>query len=153
MARLWPVLVATLSLAAAAQAATVAVIAVNEPWLRPAGRHAATDAYFELQTSEPLTLVGARSPEAQSVSLRGPQPVARIPLPPRQGVRFAPDGPRLRLEGLAHALKPGDRVPLVLVFEDPAGARREIPVDAEVRYHSPTDDERRAHGHAHGAAH
>jgi copper(I)-binding protein len=141
-----------LAFAAAADAATVAVIAVNEPWLRPAGRRAATEAYFELRTSQPLTLVGARSPVAQSVSLRGPQPVARIPLPPGQGMRFAPDGPRLRLEGLAHALKVGDRVPLVLVFEDPAGAPREIPVDAEVRHHSPTDDERHAHGAAHGAA-
>jgi VCBS repeat-containing protein len=48
---------------------------------------------------------------------------------------------------LTRALKLGDRVPLMLTIESGDGSRQEIPIDAEVRRHSPIDDH--LHGHAH----
>jgi VCBS repeat-containing protein len=42
-------------------------------------------------------------------------------------------------------LKPGDRFPLTLQIQTADGTRQDIAVDAEVRFESPLDAERRAH--------
>lgn len=139
--------------AAAAPAATVPVVAVGEPWVRPGVARASTEAYLELSTSEPMTLVGARSPAAAAVAIRAAgaptRTIAMLPLPAGAKVRLAPGAHRLALAGLLRPLALGERVSITLLLEAPDGSRREIPVDAEVRRRSPTDDERRAHGRAH----
>ncbi len=66
---------------------------------------------------------------------------------PRVLTQSGPGADRIVLTGLAHALKPGERVPITLQIETAAGAREEITVDAEVRTESPFEAERRAHRH------
>lgn len=130
-----------------------AVITISEPWVRPGVARQGTEAYFEIASSEPLTLVGARSPAAATVLIRGPGSAVRVQaklvLPPGSGIRLAPGANRLALGGLQRTLKLGERVPIVLLLEASDGSRRELPVDAEVRRNAPIDDERRAHGRGH----
>ncbi|HEX9277971.1 MAG TPA: copper chaperone PCu(A)C [Casimicrobiaceae bacterium] len=72
---------------------------------------------------------------------------AALALPTGATVVLRPGADRIVLTGLAHALKPGERVPITLQIETAAGAREEITVDAEVRTESPFEAERRAHRH------
>jgi len=147
-------LLATLTPGAAA-----ALFVVNEPWVRPAAARGSTDAYMVLRSSEATTLVGIRCELASGVTLEEPdsvhrgkfRAVARVPLPAGETVRLAPGRVHGHLASIKRALKPGERVAFVLTLEAADGTRQEIPVDAEVRYRSPTDDEMHAHGHA--AAH
>jgi copper(I)-binding protein len=138
---------------AGSHARAAGVITVNEPWVRPGVVRQRTEVYFVLTSSEPLTLVGARTAAAATVTIRGPGATGRVlpklVLVSGSAVRLAPGANRLELGGLQRSLKMGDRVSIVLVLESADGSRREIPVDAEVRRHSPNDDERHAHGHAH----
>jgi hypothetical protein len=62
-------------------------------------------------------------------------------------VHLAPNGYRLVLEHTTRSIKRGERVLLTLVIEASDGSRQEIPVDAEARFNSPLDEERRAHSH------
>jgi copper(I)-binding protein len=68
-------------------------------------------------------------------------------LPADVAVALRPGANRIALTGLAHALKPGERVFITLQIETAAAGREEITVDAEVRTESPFDAERRAHRH------
>jgi copper(I)-binding protein len=136
---------------AAAHAHAQAVFTVTEPWVRPAGAGQSTVAYMELMSSAGATLVEVRTPAASAVALqdakRRTAPSMALTLPARQPVALAPDGHRLLLRALKQPLRPGDRVPLVLVVRAPDGVAQEINVDAEVRRRSPTDDHLRPHVH------
>jgi periplasmic copper chaperone A len=137
-------------LLAAAQAS--ALFAVNQPWVRPASRDQATEAYMNLTSTEGATLVAVASAAAGSVAIRAPgkkDRVGRLPLPAQTLVALAPDSYRLVLSRLRRTLKVGERVPLTLTIEHADGSREDIGVNAEVRLHSPIDDELRAHSHAH----
>lgn len=126
-----------------------ALFIVNQPWVKPGTRN--TEGYRILTSTEGATLVGVRSSIAVRVSLRGPgghgRARASVALPAGAAVELRPGAERIVLTGLAHALKPGDRVPLTLQIETAAGGREEIAVDAEVRTEWPFDAERRAHRH------
>ena len=61
------------------------------------------------------------------------QPLGSLPVPPRGVVEFKPGGMHVMLERLNRPLKPGDRLPLTLVFKR-AGA---VVVMAEVRPTAP----------------
>jgi len=130
-----------------------ALFIVNQPWVRPAQRLQATEAYMNLTSSDGATLVGAVSAAAGSVAIRAPGKttgnLARLPLPAQRVVALAPGQYHLVLGHLARTLKVGDRVPLTLTIEAADGARQDIAVSADVRLHSPIDDEMRAHHHAH----
>ena len=63
------------------------VIAVNQPWLRPAAARETTEAYFAIASSEPVSLVDAHSPAATSVSIRAPRPGAH-----KMAALAVPDG-------------------------------------------------------------
>jgi len=84
-------------------------------WLRlpPPGADAA-EVYLTLanQGRAAVRLAGASSPLARSVTL------ARVDLPAGDRIEFKPGGRRILLQGLAHPLHTGDRVPLVLLFAD-----------------------------------
>jgi copper(I)-binding protein len=126
-----------------------ALFIVNQPWVKPGTRN--TEGYMILTSTEGATLVGVRSSIAVRVSLRGPDGHGRVrasvALPAGAAVALRPGAERIVLTGLAHALKPGDRVPLTLQIETVAGVREEIAVDAEVRTEWPFGAERRAHRH------
>jgi hypothetical protein len=57
-----------------------------------------------------------RSAEAHGVMSMAPAP--RVEIPPGGAVSFAPGGYHLMFLGLKKTLKPGDRLPAVLVFSD-----------------------------------
>jgi copper(I)-binding protein len=128
-----------------------AIFIVNEPWLRvaPGGRSA--EAYMNLTSTEGATLVEVRSEATASIEIRPPgtkgSPVSLIRLPAGEIVMLAPGAYRFGLPKLNRPLKLGDRVAFVLTIEAADGSRTEIPLNAEVRLRSPTDDHRRGHNH------
>lgn len=138
---------------ALATAPAGAVITVNQPWLRPAQVMQATEVYMDVTSSDGGLILGARTDAAGTVTLLAPGKKAiaadNLVLPPQTTVALAPGAHRFALNRVQRALKLGDRLLLVLVIEMADGSRLDIPVDAEVRMHSPLDDEMRAHGHTH----
>ena len=128
-----------------------AVVAINGPWVRVTAGAASAEAYMEIESSANAALVEVRSDAARKVALRPPgkriATIAAVPLPAGTPVMLAPDGFRVGLLQLSRALKPGDRVPLILTIRDDDGTVREIPIHAEVRRHSAIDDHRHPHLH------
>jgi copper(I)-binding protein len=124
-----------------------ALFIVNQPWVKP-GMHA-TEAYMVLTSTEEAKLIGARSPIAARLGLRGPGIHGRTPpalaLPAGSAVALRPGGNRIAVAGLAHALRLGQRFPLTLLVETATGVQQEVGVDAEVRVESPLDAERHHH--------
>lgn len=124
-----------------------ALFIVNQPWVRPG--IGSTEAYMVLTSTEGATLVGARSPIAARVGLRGPgahgRALTSVPLPAGSAVALRPEADHLTLAGLTRAVRLGERFPLTLLIETAAGTREEIAVDAEVRTESPLDAELHHH--------
>ncbi len=111
-----------------ARAAAPALIA-TDAWVRATPGADIAAAYLTLRNegTQPLIIVGVRSPLAgmamiHETKLVGTQSTMRareqLRLAPGETVRFAPGGLHVMLHGLAHPLKPGDAVPLVLLLED-----------------------------------
>jgi periplasmic copper chaperone A len=130
-----------------------ALFVVNQPWILPAQQAQATEAYMNLTSTDGASLVGVVSAAAASAAILAPGQtrgaVDRLPLPAQKVVALAPEGYRIVLRRLVHTLKVGARVPLTLTIEAADGSRQTVGVDAEVRLHSPIDDEMHAHKHAH----
>jgi copper(I)-binding protein len=130
-----------------------AVITINQPWMRPTNRTYGTEVYMDATSSEGALLMSVQTDAAATATLLAPgrriAPVANVKLPPRTMVAFAPRAWRIALSGMRRRLNVGDRVMLLLTVEMSDGSRQDIPVDAEVRMHSPIDDESHAHGHTH----
>ena len=107
---------------------------------------------MQLRSSEGETVVGVRSDDVGEVVMlaRGKTraAVTRIDLPAGEIVPLAPGQVRLGVGKLGKPLKLGDRVRFVLIVEAANGATREIPVNAEVRRRSPTDDHIGNHKHS-----
>jgi copper(I)-binding protein len=154
-------LAAALLICTTAAMAGSGLFVVNEPWIRPAPASAATDVYMNLRSSDGAALVGVRCDQSDTVSVEVPdsahrgkfRAIERLPLPAGDTVRLAPGQAHLRLAGLRRAMKLGEHVALTLVLEAADGSTQEIPVNAEVRRRSPTDDEAHAHGHPGTAGH
>ena len=138
---------ALLSLAAAlaaSPACAAAVIAVSEPWLRPAAKGASTEAFMEIVVSEAATLVDVRSPVAARIALasgktRSAPPFA-LALTGGDPLRMESRGTHLVLTSVDRALKRGERVAFTLVLRYADGTMEDVPVDAEVRRRSPSAD-------------
>jgi copper(I)-binding protein len=128
-----------------------AMFIVSQPWVLPAAKGRSTEAYMDLTSSDGSTLVAASSDIAREVRIaegtRSAQKLPKLGLPAGSMVRLAPHSYRLVLDQLMHTIKRGERVHLTLVIEKGDGTRQEIPVDAEARFDSPLDAERRAHQH------
>jgi copper(I)-binding protein len=128
-----------------------AIFIVNEPWVRLSPNGHSAEAYMRLRSTEGATLVGVRSDASADIEIRPPgttrSSVREIKLPGGETVVLAPGAHRFVLANLNRALKLGDRVALVLTIEALDGSRSEIPLSAEVRRRSPTDDHRPGHGH------
>lgn len=78
---------------------------------------------------EPLVIVGASSPVATKVTLHKTEkmsgmdmtrmrPVASISIPPKGSVQLQPGGLHMMLEGIKTPLKEGQKVKIVLKFDD-----------------------------------
>jgi copper(I)-binding protein len=130
-----------------------ALFVVNQPWIRPAQKAQATEAYMNLTSTEGASLIGVASAGAATAAILAPGQTAgaveRVSLPAQKVVALAPDGYRIVMRRLTRTLKVGDRVQLTLTIEAADGTRQEVGVNAEVRLHSPIDDEMHAHKHAH----
>ncbi len=131
--------------------AAQAALTVNAPWVRPTPDRAATEAYMLLTSTEDVVLKEAQSALATTVVIRAAGSSARtypqLSLPAGVPVLLAPDSVHLVLRGLAHPLRTGERVPLVLMIETADGSRQQISVNAEVRLSAPKDDPQRARNH------
>jgi copper(I)-binding protein len=137
--------------AAPLPARAIAVTTVTEPWVRVAPNAKSAEIYMVLRSSEGGKLVVVRSEAGTEVPMQPPgasrATVSEIALPAGKLVKLAPGGYRLAVFALDRKLSLGDRVPLVLIVEAADGSRTEIPISAEVRLRSPTEDHKRGHAH------
>ncbi|GMU71401.1 MAG: hypothetical protein AMXMBFR42_08660 [Burkholderiales bacterium] len=120
---------------------------VTNAWMRPAALGAkSADAYADLRTSTPTTLVAVRTTAARRVDLvihdprdaaSVPHVVDRLALPAGE-TRFALKGSVLRMIDVAVPIVPGDGVPLVFEFVDAAGKATKVEAKVEVRGFAPS---------------
>jgi copper(I)-binding protein len=117
------------TLAAIGLHATTFALSAADAWVRATPGADVAAAYLTLHNAgaQPITIVGVRSPLAgmamiHETKLVGTQSTMRareqLRLAPGETVRFAPGGLHVMLHMLAHPLKPGDEVPLVLLLKD-----------------------------------
>lgn len=132
--------------AAAALAASIATadVKLENGWLRPAyaGQPAAL-VYVDIESTQTLKLVGAKSPVAKGAELvlvdpPGSAPdrykvVKELPVAANQPTRLAYLGSHIRLLGIQRDLVPGTRIPLELTFVDAKGARQSVSTEAVIR--------------------
>lgn len=138
-------LIAALAASAAlvgAPALAAPALQVSEPWSRPAAAGGSGAGFLTLANTGPAAdaLVAAESPVAQRVEIHrssigadgvaSMQRLQQVALAPGQTVRFAPGGYHLMFRGLTQALKPGDAVPVTMVFQSGARATASFKVQA-----------------------
>jgi copper(I)-binding protein len=110
-------------------------------WMRPAAAGSEANAYVDIVSDTPLTLVGAATPLAARVDVMvvqqtdGLDPGKRVEsLPVAQGMtRLAYKGNHLRLVGVREPVANGRTVPVTLRFRDGAGKRHEAVAQVQVR--------------------
>lgn len=127
-------------------------VKVTNAWVRaPAPGSKIASAYMDLVSERNAALIAVGSAaaaraEIHSTSTEGGimrmRPLLRVELPAGQTVSLAPGGVHLMLTDLKQALKPGDKVPIVLSVQ-PAGpaagtSLTTITLEAEVRPAAPT---------------
>jgi copper(I)-binding protein len=123
---------------------TSAQVALSNAWMRPAAAgQAEAQVYVDIQSTEALKLVGARTPVAKRVELvllDPPSPdtgklsvVREIAVPANQETRLAFRGSHLRLVELTRAANPGDRIPVELQLVDAKGKRTTAATEVLVR--------------------
>jgi len=134
---------ALFSLAALVAPLSHAQVIVMDPWVRgTVSAQKATGAFMQLKSAADVALVGAVSPvagvtEVHEMRMDGSvmrmSALPRLDLPAGKVVDFKPGGYHVMLMDLKQALKDGDRVPMTLTFQDKAGKRFTVDVDAPVR--------------------
>jgi periplasmic copper chaperone A len=98
-------------------------------------------AYFTIRNTgdQPDTLVSVLSPIAKSAMIHGTMQsegaagmamIERLPIPPGEEVTLKPGGTHLMLEQLSLLPKPGERMPVTLVFSRAGKVTLELPVRA-----------------------
>ena len=118
-------------------------VEVIDPWVRAtvAGQPVA-GAFMELKSPQAARLVGATTPAAKRVELHEMKheggvmrmsAVKRLDLPAGRQVVLEPGGYHVMLMGLNAQAREGDRIPVTLTFEDRAGKRFTVDVQAPVR--------------------
>ncbi len=132
----------------AAAAPALALITVNEPWVRIGGDAQTVEAFMQVTDTDGGVLVSIRTPMAASVEIRARgkgMPLAGLPLPAGKTVALVPGRARLLLRGFSGPRKLGARVPFTLRVERSDGVAQIFDINSEVRRRSPSDDERRGH--------
>jgi len=139
----WSMLLAGLAAALAASIAA-ADVKLENGWLRPAyaGQPAAM-VYVDIESTEALKLVDAKSPVAKGAQLVLVDPpgaesgrhkvVNELPVAANRPTRLAYLGSHVRLLVIQKDLLPGSMIPLELTFIDAKGARRSASTEAVVR--------------------
>jgi len=127
---------------AATAAAAHAAPQIANAWMRPVAAGAASaDAYADVRTDVPLTLVAVRTPVARSVEIvvldpkdraGKPNVVDKLALPVGE-TRFALKGSVLRLVDVTSTVAPGQPVPLAFEFADAAGGKLVVEALVQVR--------------------
>lgn len=134
--------------------AQTARLQVDGAWIRASASPTGTGAYMRLIASEPLTLVGVRSPaagvaEVHEMKLDGDimrmRAVDALPLPVGQPVELKPGGLHLMLMDLTAPLQGDVRVPVTLILRDAKGAERRLDLQVPVATRAPAA----AHGQGH----
>ena len=138
--------VATMILAAAGIAvgsSAVAQVAVTDAWVRgTVTGQMATGAFMQLKSPADASLIAVSSPAAKIVEVHEMKmeggmmkmgAVARLALPAGKAVELKPGGYHVMLMDLVKPLKEGDTVPLQLTFEDKAGKKSTVEVQAAVK--------------------
>jgi len=98
-------------------------------------------AYFTIRNTgdKPDTLVSVESPIAKSAMIHGTMQsegaagmarIERLPISPGEAVTLKPGGTHLMLEQLSRLPKPGERMPVVLIFSRAGTVTLELPVRA-----------------------
>jgi copper(I)-binding protein len=114
---------------AALVAATTSALLASDAWLRATPGTEVAAVYLTVRNTgtEPVTIVGVRSPMAQSAMIHESQvsgtqstmrPRAALTVAPGQTLRFEPGGLHVMLHLLTHTLSAGEQVPLVLLLQD-----------------------------------
>jgi len=118
------------------------VYTVSERWVRPAAAGASTPLYLEVRASERAELIAVTTRAAARAELvdRQGKAMPAIALPAGVLVRLEAGAAQGRLIGLAQRAARGGHVPLTLAVRAADGRVQEIPVEAEVRLHSPSHD-------------
>jgi copper(I)-binding protein len=127
----------------AANAVPADDVSICQAWLRPtAPGQKIASAYLHLTAGRDLLLTGGSSPWAARVELHsmnlhdGVMHMRQLPsvgLPRGQPVKFQPGGMHLMLTGLKAPIRPDERVPVTLHFEDRQGRRWNLDLDFVVR--------------------
>ena len=135
------VLVSIASFACALPA--LADVTVNNAWLRSTvPGQKVTAAFMQLVSTIDTSLVEASSPNAKFIEIHEMtkegnmmkmKAIDRLPVPAEKPVELTPAGFHLMLFELKAPLKPGDKVPLTLTFENRGGRRLSVEVEATVR--------------------
>lgn len=149
--------IALLALAAFFPLFAQAEVNISEPWVRATtSQQKATGAFMKLETSRPMTLIGARSPVAGVVEVHemateaGVMKMRAIPklaLPAGKVTELKPGSYHIMLMDLKAPLPAGEKVEITLVLEDEQQQRHEQTVTAEVR---PLNSTAPAQRHQHG---
>ena len=147
MLRAVPLLLASLTLAAASLAAPPAPVVASQAWARPTFQGSgASSGYVTLTATEPLMLVGASTSaagivEIHQMKLEGDvmkmRAVDSIALAPGQPFVLKPGGYHFMLMDLKAPFKKGGRIALNLQFRDARGAERLLAVTLPVTDQAP----------------
>ncbi|WP_332877442.1 copper chaperone PCu(A)C [Massilia sp. S19_KUP03_FR1] len=132
-----------LILAAFVVSTAQAQVRVSDPWVRATvAQQKATGAFMQLSSPGDTRLVSAASPAAAIVEIHEMaiendvmrmRQVPALPLPAGKTVALQPGGFHIMLIDLKRQVKPGETVPLTLVFENASGKRERVDVTAPVR--------------------
>ena len=118
-------------------------ITVSDPWVRGvvAGQ-TDTGVYMKLTSTSDTTLVGVSSSAARSAQIHEMMKhgdmmmmheVKKLPVSAQGGLDLDSSNYHIMLMGLKKPLAVGEKVPLVLTFQDAAGAQSSVSVQAVVR--------------------
>jgi periplasmic copper chaperone A len=124
-------------------ASASAQVTVKDAWVRATvPQQKATGAFMQITAATDARLVAASSSAVPLVEVHemvmdnNVMKMRQIPaleLPAGKRVELKPGGYHLMLLELKQQMKPGDTLPLTLVFEDKAGKRESVDIKAEVR--------------------
>ena len=120
-----------------------AQVTVDKAWVRATvAQQTSTGAFFTLHAASDSRLVEVRSPAAGVVQIHEMamtgdvmkmHEVSGIELPAGKPVELKPGGFHVMMMELKKPIKPGERVPLTLVFEGRDKKRQTVEVTAEAR--------------------
>jgi len=137
-------LLSLLTLAASvAHVQAQAQVSVDKPWVRATvAQQKSTGAFFQLQAAADSRLVEVKSGvagvvEIHEMAMQGDtmrmRAVPGLDLPAGKLVELKPGGYHVMLMDLKQQIKPGEAVPLTLVFESKDKKRQSVEVKAEAR--------------------